>query len=432
MKKTIIITAIIVLIVSSGIANSIKINNSIAENNYVNTLDSTAQWTVMAYIAGDNELDYMWENSSIEWLADDSYSEQVNIVAQFDADTIFNGIRRYSITESGAEIVETITEKSTGKKETLVEFVTWAKSNYPANKYCLVLSGHGVGWRNGFLLDNTDNDYLSIFELKNAMREIKQALNKKIELVVFDACQMAMFEVYYQIRDYVNICVGTPELIPVITDPADPTVKRSGCPYHWILPDLVENPSCDEETLANYFVHGYKTEYSIIKVESYDIEFLSNTVVGKLDEFATVLKNKYKTYKKEIQEAIDDAVSYDGLTEQGVYITHYKNIYSFAMKLENSIDDEEIIKKSEDLRDLLWECKLSSGGYPGLSIYLPVYSLRFKYDDSYPNLDLCSDTNWDEFTDKTRRLTNNNILNRFFSNIRALGFLESFISSFYQ
>ena len=120
MRKTIIITVVIVLIISSGLTSAIKINDSVTENNFVETLDSTAQWTVMAYIAGDNELDYMWENS-IEWLEDDSYSEQVNIVAQFDAYNIFNGIRRYKITESGAEIVETLSEKSMGDKETLVE-----------------------------------------------------------------------------------------------------------------------------------------------------------------------------------------------------------------------------------------------------------------------------------------------------------------------
>ena len=30
--------------------------------------------------------------------------------------------------------------------DSLVDFVTWAVENYPADKYALILSDHGMGW----------------------------------------------------------------------------------------------------------------------------------------------------------------------------------------------------------------------------------------------------------------------------------------------
>ena len=34
--------------------------------------------------------------------------------------------------------------------KTLVDFVTWAMENYPADKYALILSDHGMGWPGGW------------------------------------------------------------------------------------------------------------------------------------------------------------------------------------------------------------------------------------------------------------------------------------------
>ncbi len=34
--------------------------------------------------------------------------------------------------------------------QTLVDFVTWAVQTYPADKYVLILSDHGMGWPGGW------------------------------------------------------------------------------------------------------------------------------------------------------------------------------------------------------------------------------------------------------------------------------------------
>ena len=50
--------------------------------------------------------------------------------------------------------------------------------------------------------------------LSYALSQIKDVLGQKIDLVGMDACLMAMVEVAYEIKDYVNILVASQETEP--------------------------------------------------------------------------------------------------------------------------------------------------------------------------------------------------------------------------
>jgi hypothetical protein len=85
-------------------------------------------------------------------------SQQVQIVAQVDR---FSGgftgagdwtsTKRFYITQDddlnqvNSEVVEDLGETNMADANTLVDFVTWAVSNYPAEHYVLILSDHGMG-----------------------------------------------------------------------------------------------------------------------------------------------------------------------------------------------------------------------------------------------------------------------------------------------
>jgi hypothetical protein len=52
-------------------------------------------------------------------------------------------------------------ERNFGDKQTLIDFVTWTKANYPANHYALYFWGHGWNWHSGVVMqDDTDDDTL--------------------------------------------------------------------------------------------------------------------------------------------------------------------------------------------------------------------------------------------------------------------------------
>jgi hypothetical protein len=413
MKIKILLWIIAILIISSGYANAIKISNSKDPETNVET-HNIDQWTVMIYLDGDNNLEDAME-ASMDLLEGNGYTEEVNVLVQYDSESLFDGLKRYEITESGAELRETLSERSMGDKETLVDFVRWAEGDNKAAKYCLVLSDHGVGWRNGFLQDVTDKqnnkpDYLSIFELKDAMNEIRQIVGDKIDLLVFDACQMAIIEVYYQIRNSVKLCVGTSDM-------------TYGCPFDRVISDINEDSDCDAVTLAEYFVNSYHVEYSSrFKFESYDIEFLYDTLKDKLDEFSIALINNFNDYEDEIMNAIDDTTSYNG--ENG-YITHYKSLDIFAMRIRNSISDTSIQEKAQNLIDALWDCKLYATGYPALSIYLPTKNRNYPYDPTYADLDLCLNSDWYDFIEIIRQIkSKNRVINPIINSI-IIDFIQS-------
>ena len=131
---------------------------------------------------------------------------------------------------------------NTGSTKTLVDFVQWAHHLFPAERYALVLWGHGSGhddqnvyradpWigkprtaarlaqrrlgffsgtrrsileqgpTRGYGYDDTAGDFLDNGELRKALLQVKEILGRKLDLLGFDACLMAMIEVAYQIHD---------------------------------------------------------------------------------------------------------------------------------------------------------------------------------------------------------------------------------------
>ena len=96
-------------------------------------------------------------------------------------------------------------EFSTGSPEALTEFVEWAADHDTIGdmRYLLVLSGHGGGTSNDFLLkDENAQDALSMEELQTSLteslKELRRRLknpDRKFDILGFDACSMSMGEV---------------------------------------------------------------------------------------------------------------------------------------------------------------------------------------------------------------------------------------------
>jgi hypothetical protein len=54
-------------------------------------------------------------------------------------------------------------ERNMGDKQTLTDFVSWSKTNYPADHYALYFWGHGRSWHPGWVMrDDTNNDTLDL------------------------------------------------------------------------------------------------------------------------------------------------------------------------------------------------------------------------------------------------------------------------------
>ena len=81
-----------------------------------------------------------------------------------------------------------------GDPAELSEFLLWTHANYPAEHYALVFWNHGGGF--WIASDDTDGGMIDVTngELESALRPLVDQRGP-IDVVAFDACNMAQWEV---------------------------------------------------------------------------------------------------------------------------------------------------------------------------------------------------------------------------------------------
>ena len=144
--------------------------------------------------------------------------------------------------------------------KTLVDFVRWAVENYPADKYALILSDHGMGWPGGWNdptargqgrddvpIARAFGDLLYLMELDRALAQaVRETGIGQFELIGFDACLMAHVEVFAAVQPYARYAVASQEVEPGL-----------GWAYAAFLNELVNNPGMDGAALGRAIVDTY-------------------------------------------------------------------------------------------------------------------------------------------------------------------------------
>lgn len=262
-------------------------------------MSTTAKWTFMVYLAGDNNLSSAGDTDLAEMRQVGSTAD-VNIVAQFDNAGPL-GTRRYRIQKDGlAEPVETLPETDSGSPDTLLDFVKWAHAAYPADRYALVLWNHGGGWEptemdrvarsasalaytgresvqraasplrrtlfrsslhrifglaspdaRAICSDDGSGHSLDTVELGAVLAQICQVIGRPLDLLGMDACLMSNLEVAYQARPYAACLVASEETEP-----------NAGWPYDAVLARLAAAPQITAPELAVTIVQAYHQYYT--------------------------------------------------------------------------------------------------------------------------------------------------------------------------
>ena len=337
----------------------------------------------------------------------------VNIVVQVDripysvlasnnqgyADDISNGdwtdTRRYYITQDfdpvqiNSQLKSNLGELNMGDYQTLVDFANWAMTNYPAQKYLLVIWNHGGGFRSpayttkDIAWDYTNGeDKITMPELEDALSAVSSQTGKKIDIVGMDACLMAMTEVAYQIKDYAGIMVASEE-----NEPGD------GWPYDSILAQLVSNPTMSAEQLATDIVDKYIFSYSSGNVTQSAIDLsCMDILAGQLSNLALAIKSDSFTSKSRyIVGAVNsqyygdpDFIDLYDLCNQLLTYSNSLEVKNIASNIQQTLDDA--ILKSGYIGGKVSNSK-------GLSIYFPWY---YGYSGYYNFTNFSRDTLWDE------------------------------------
>ena len=265
---------------------------------------SRAKWTVMIYMAGDNNLESA-AMVDLKEMAKVGSTSAVNIVVQLDRerDSITKRIRVLKKGHTSPTLL--LPETDTGDPAVLADFLQWSVANYPADRYMLVLWNHGGGWwedersgrkkrlsffkhahpaigKRGICYDDTSNgDCLDNAELKKTLADFSTLIGGKLDILGMDACLMQMIEVAYQLKDSVFFIVGSE-----LEEP------ENGWPYHTILSYLVKNPNAAPDIFSKEIVTRYVQSYSAGKETVTQSAFNADNIIqvkSAIDNLAVYL-----------------------------------------------------------------------------------------------------------------------------------------------
>ncbi len=261
--------------------------------------DTGDKWLVMLYQDADDqslEQDIFVDMNEAERAGSDDH---VQVVSQLDrykgafsGDGNWTGARRYYITKDddlskiNSKMVGDLGEVDMSDPNTLVDFATWAINTYPADKYVLILSDHGMGWPGGWTDPTSDNRSLPNVPLASAvdnqmfLSDIDTALTHirsntgldKFELVGLDACLMSSLEVLDALAPSARYAVTSQETEPSL-----------GWAYTSFLDSLKSDPTMNGGDLAQDIVASYiKDDQRIVDDQARNDFVRGNSLSGGL------------------------------------------------------------------------------------------------------------------------------------------------------
>ena len=364
------------------------------------------EWTIMIFKNAKNNLErYGLKNvNEMEMIGS---SDKVNIVVElgrmegydsFEGDWI--GSRRYLILKDNntdavtSPIVQDLGKVDMGDWKHLVDFGKWAKANYPAKKYMLIVWNHGTGWikhikplkNKGISYDEETDNHFTTPQLGMALNEIG-----KLDVYASDACLMQMTSIDYEIKDNITYIVGSEG-----PEPGD------GYTYNTMIEMIVSNPEIMAYQAAKVLVDSYSNQYQDFNF-AYTQSFIKTSTLPKF----RILMNDWISAitkagdKKTVKSAV--------LNTQNYTMKDNKDLYHFVSIIGDKTNNAAVKEKSEVLMNYIkenmvaynrWNSSVSGWWSPkdysnshGIAVYLPEDS----YDNDYDDLKWAKDSNWDEF-----------------------------------
>jgi hypothetical protein len=253
-------------------------------------------WTVALYVNGDNDLERYWFDYSLPALENIPASDGVTIVAMMDW-VAQNGTTLYEISGGVTTIAATYEEKNFGDGTTFEWFITEASTLYPSDNLAVIGWDHGYAWRY-FSNDQTSGDKITMPELQAAIEDA----GVFIDILAFDACNMAAVEVAYQVSltGLVGILVGSEETIPM-----------NGFAYDLMLTPVANDPSRTPAQVATDMVDGWGEYYDPLNwaqsvcLSATDIQSLSQQV-SALEDWCGAMYANLGAYAREYKKVVRD------------------------------------------------------------------------------------------------------------------------------
>lgn len=251
------------------------------------------EWVVYWYLCG-SDLESGGGSGSVDIyeLLDAPLPENVKIIIQTGGSSAWqndfvdpNYIERFVYDSTGLTKVEQQPLTSMGDEATLSSFLTFAKTNYPANKTMFLFWNHGGGTVSGAASDELfGGDALDLQEMHNAFQANYElsAENPPFDIIGFDTCLMATVDVAATYSDIGSYLLASQE-----TEPAN------GWNYTEWAAALAANPAMEAKELGTVICDTYQSGCELVGTQDNITLSLTN-----LSKFSSVL-TAYEDFGKE-------------------------------------------------------------------------------------------------------------------------------------
>ncbi len=255
-------------------------------------------WTLAIFVSGDNNLESYWDSASLPGLLNLPANDAFTIVAFVDRLST-EGTEVVEISGSEYSVVATYEEMNFGDGATFQWFLEEVDLNYPSDKLAVIAWDHGYAWRYISDDDSSDGDRITMPEFQAAI----EGAGVYIDVLAFDACNMAAIEVEYQVAQtgLVGIIVASEESVPT-----------TGFPYDTMFIPTATDTSRSPEQLATDMVLAFQEFYepqtwaSTVALSAVDLAALAATA-GAVQAWTASMHSCLAAYEDSYQAILKDA-----------------------------------------------------------------------------------------------------------------------------
>lgn len=360
-------------------------------------------WTVLHYSMADtnlepfmvadvNEIGSVGSNDNLQ------VREFMDRSAEYGDDELLDqgawvGARVLDLGEAGtAEVVDDLGDVDSADPEVLAAFIADGIEAHRAGHYALVISDHGASWPGIGPDEGSGNDVLDLAELTDAIAGgLEQAGVDKLDLLGFDACLMANYEVASAVAPYADRLVASQELEP-----------GHGWDYS-ALQVLADDPGATADELGSEVLAGFAGQAEEqgtseqITLAMIDLNRM-DAVDEAVSDFAGALAEQAATVAPAVGQSEATTLAF-GRSPDATQDSHLSDLGLLATAIGDAAP--EVADQADAVVDALDAAVLdevfgaATAGATGLSIYLPpIVDLA---DPAY--LDVATAADWGSFLD---------------------------------
>jgi hypothetical protein len=401
------------------------------------------EWTIMIYMAGDNDLsvDMVYALEDVKKVI--KKDSKANLLVYYDSSAQhvptlycdFTSVeapcyqpsylvpKNFVSNDRARRFVENenyLFDENSAAAYSILNFVDWClnvqKKRTP--KYALIFSGHGSAFQNKTLMiDSASDYYLTVSKLRWVLERITTKtpddnrpllIGQAIDILGFDSCVMGMIELAYEFGKYTKNLVASEGSIP-----------SAGWAYGNILSELISAEKAKSETdIAKVFVENFIEKQADFAIGGVSVDMAaSNLEDGKVEAILALINNLGEHLFNALQDdskikaGLERALLYCHWRSQSYLSEQNVDLMDFCQLLSDELANFEA-GAVEDLtndchaiitaiNDCVLQCGFSGGTFQfsnGFSIFFPWSAVGYlTFQKDYEKLMVIEDQQLDKW-----------------------------------